>query len=172
MRITSRTAVTTVASALGGAVVGFLLEAPLFTTHVEPLLSPFAPQLQRLDAYLQAHGAWYASNAFVAFLLHLPKTVLLAAMAAIAMLALPIARRAAFYAVFLAPLLAHGFYWFQVWRLKQGAARLGLPTPIDGLPTEPRIGVTVIFVLLTYGLFAVLVFVILQARGKSSAPHA
>lgn len=172
MRNTLRKVAIGLASLLGGGLVGYFLYAPFLAIPVESGAPILGPLLRPIHAHASNIGAEYVAPALAAFLLHLPNTVFLAGVSALALRTVPVAKRLAFYSVFLVPVFVYADYWFQVWRLTQAAERLGLQTSIDRLPTDLGIGFKVVLMLLTYGLFAVLVFCLLKLKVRRAVTHA
>ena len=145
-----------VLSIVGGSAVGYFLWEPVLELPLERSLEVLWPFLSWVDGVFHNLGAWYVAQALALFLVGLPNTLALTLIAVLSLRAM-VFRRLAFYSVFLYPLLIHAFYWFEVWRLKHGAQQRGLPSSIEQLPTNVHAGTYSVLILLTYGLFSLIV---------------
>ena len=153
---------------LGGSAAGYFLWVPLIDIPVETGFPIVKPLFENIGPYFHAHGAGYLTTALVLFLLHLPNTLVVSFVAAFTLKSIS-RRRLAFYSVFLWPLFMYLVYWIEVWRLKLGARRLGVPSDMEHLPTDVYINYKTVLILLTYSLFAVIV--IATYKFARPSPH-
>jgi hypothetical protein len=157
---------------LAGAALGYLHYSPIVSLPLEPSVVWMAPYLKGVDAYFSSLGAQYVVVALVLFILAIPNIVVVALVVSGAMKLLR-HPRTVFYFTFIWPALAYLAYWLDVLHLKSGAQRLGLPSDIEHLPTDPSFPGKAISFLLIYSLYTLLVVVIFRfmppAKHKDAA---
>lgn len=141
---------------LAGGVIGYLLWVPLASIPIETGGPWLLPLVKVIDPYLSSMGADYVTTAIMVFSLNVPNTVLLSLLAVLAMRLLR-RRRWLFYPVFAWPIVVYVAYWVNVWWLKFGAQRLGLPSALDRLPVDVMFPQKIVVIFLTYTLFSLLV---------------
>lgn len=161
-------------AAMAGAMLGYLHYSPVVDIPIASGIQWMAPYLKGIESYLYHQGLQYSLLAVVLFFLSIPNIVLVALLVSLAMKALR-RPRMVYYATLIWPALAYLAYWFDVFRLKIGAARLGLPSDLEHLPVDVRFPTKAVGYLLIYSLYSLLVWAIFRfilRAGRHVSPDA
>lgn len=166
-----RTNLPAIAAPVLGMVLGYLLlYFPVIRIPIEPGFYFILPFLKRLEAvFLASEIPISYIRAIASFLLELPNTLAVSVLAALVMYVLQ-RPRLVFYSTLVWPALMHLRYWGEVFLLKRGAERLGLPAGIENLPVDYSFPARSAWLLLMYLLFSFVVFLtwrVLLARRRS-----